>query len=197
MNAKNRIDTWKLVLALIIAVTAVSMAPTPIMAQSREIHGYVQMRLNNVIQDEVAKGAVIPLEKMDLNAIMALLGHKNHHIASSAAYALGEIRNAEAVPVLISALKSNCNHMRRIAAHALGKIGDTRAVTPLAEVLRSEQPLAVQVSVIMSLGKIGGPEAKRVLTLLNRSPRNWLQQTTHAALLKINAKQSFEVAAAK
>ena len=198
MNAKNRIDTRKLVLALIIAVAAVSMAATPVMAQSREIPGYVQMRLNNVVQDEAAKGAIIPLEGTDLNAIMALLVHKNHHVASSAAYALGEIRDAEAVPALIAALKSECNHMRRIAAHALGKIGDRRAVMPLIEVLRDgKQPHSVQASVIMSLGKIGDPGAKWILTNLNRSPRNWLQQTTNVALQMINAKQSFEVAVAR
>jgi hypothetical protein len=47
----------------------------------------------------------------------------------------------------------------------------------------------------MSLGKLGDPRAKRILTQLNRSHRNWLQQTAKVALLKINDKNDFTVAA--
>ena len=198
MNAMNRISTRKLVFALIIVIVAVSWATTPIMAQPLEVPGYLQTRLNNVIQDEAAGGATVQIEEMGLNEIIALLDYQNHRVASSAAYALGEIRDTAAVPALVASLKSDCEHMRRIAAHALGKIGDRRAVMPLVEVLRSgNQSLAVQASVITSLGKIGDPGARQILTHLNRSPQNWLQQTTNVALLKINARQGFKVAMAK
>jgi len=196
MNPTTRIYFRTLVLVLVIAITAVSWATKPAMAQTREIPVYVQIGLNNAIKDAALKGDIIRIEKMDLNSIIALLDHKNHRVASAAAYALGEIRDAEAVPALVSALKSDRVHMRRIAAHALGKIGDRRAVMPLIEVLCNEtQPLAVQASVIMSLGKIGDPRAKRILTHLNHSQRNWLQQTANVALLKINATNDFKVAA--
>ncbi len=186
------------ILAVGIAMITVTITPEPAMAQAREIPGYVQLHLNTVLKDAAAAGDVIRFKNMDLNSIVTLLNDKNHRIASSAAYALGEIRDAEAVPALVSALKSDCPHMRRIAAHALGKISDEQAVKPLIEALKNEtQPLAVQASIIMSLGKIGDPEARRILTSLNRSPRSWLQQETDVALLKINAKQSFKVAAAE
>jgi len=186
------------VLALVIAVMVVSWATKPAMAQTREIPVYVQNHLNNAISDAAAKGDIIRIEKMDLNSIVALLDHNNHRVASAAAYALGEIRDAEAVPALVSALKSDRDHMRRIAAHALGKIGDRRAVMPLIEVLCNEtQPVAVQAAAIMSLGRISDPRAQRILTHMNRSPQNWLQQTASVALLKINAKQGFKVASAK
>jgi len=198
MNAINRISNRKLVLALMIAIVTVSWATTPIMAQTPEIPGYLQTRLNSVIQDEAAGRATTGIENMDLNSIIALLDHQNHRVASSAAYTLGEIRDTQAVPALVASLKGGCDHMRRITAHALGKIGDTRAVMPLVEVLRDgKQSLAVQASVITSLGKIGDPGARRILTHLNHSPRNWLQQTTNVALLKIDAKQGFKVAMAQ
>lgn len=198
MNPTTRIYYRTLVLALIITVIAISWATKPATAQTREIPGYVQIHLNEVIADAAAKGDIIRIEKMDLYSILALLDHNNHRVASAAAYALGEIRDAEAVPALVSALKSDRDHMRRIAAHALGKIGDRRAVMPLIEVLCNEtQPVAVQASAIMSLGRISDPRAQRILAHLNRSPQNWLQQTANVALLKINAKHSFNVASAK
>jgi len=199
-STRNFFRTFDLalgILALTVAFIAVTFTAEPASAQTREIPGYVQIQLNSAMKAATVKGDIIPAGKMDLHSVVTLLDHTNHRVAASAAYALGEMRDAAAVPALISALQNDCNHMRRIAAHALGKIGDERAVMPLAEVLRTEQPLAVQASVIMSLGKIGGPDAKQTLTHLNRSPRNWLQQATAEALLKLDASQSFKVAAAE
>ena len=76
--------------------------------------------------------------------------------------------------------------------------GDRRAVMPLIELLCNEtQPLAVQASAINSLGKIGDPRAKRILSYLNSSQQNWLQQTATVALLKIDAKNDYKVASVK
>lgn len=198
MNPTTRIYFWTSVFALVLAFIVVAWATKPVMAQTREIPVYVQIRLNNVIKDAAAAGDIIWIEKTNLNSVVALLDHRNQRVASAAAYALGEIRDPEAAPALIEALKSDRDHMRRIAAHALGKIGDRRAVMPLIEVLCDEaQPMAVQASAITSLGRIGDPRAKRILTQLNRSSRNWLRQTASVALLKINAKQNFRLAAAK
>jgi hypothetical protein len=198
MKATTRIYFRTLVLALVIAVMTVCWSTKPAMAQTREIPVYVQIHLNNVIKDAATQGDIIRIENMDLNSIVALLDHKNHRVAAAAAYALGEIKDAEAVPVLVSSLKSDRGHMRRIAAHALGKIGDKRAVMPLIELLCIEaQPVAVQASAINSLGRIGDPAAKLILNHMNNSPQNWLQQTANVALLKIDAKQGFKVAAAK
>jgi HEAT repeat protein len=195
MKTTNRVNFRTFALVLITAFMAFSWAASPAMAETREIPNYVQLHLNNTIKNAVADGDIVRMDKMDLNSIMALLDHRNHRVASAAAYALGEIRDPEAVPALVSALKSDCDHMRRIAAHALGKIGDRRAVMPLIEVLCSEpQPTAVQASAIMSLGKLGDPRAKRILTHLNHSQRNWLQHTASIALSKINANNDFTVA---
>ena len=133
MKTTTRIYYRTLVLALVIAVTAVSLATQPALAQTREIPAYVQIRLESVIKDAAAQGDAIRIDKMDLHSIVALLDNKNHRVASSAAYALGEIRDPEAIPALVAALNSDRDHMRRIAAHALGKIGDSRAVMPLIE----------------------------------------------------------------
>jgi len=88
----------------------------------------------------------------------------------------------------------NEHFWRDAAIEALGKIGDRRAVQPLIEVLSNEmQPLAVQVEVTMSLGRIGDPEAEPILAHMNNSSQSWLQQTANVALLKIDAKQGFKV----
>ena len=182
-----------LVLAMVIAVMAVSLATTPATAQTREIPAYVQVRLEGVTKD-----ASVRIDKMDLNTVLALLDNNNPRVASAAAYALGEIRDPEAVPALVAALKSDRDHMRRIAAHALGKIGDSRAVMPLIEVLCDEtQPVAVQASAVVALSKIGDPRAKRILTHLNQAPRGWLQQTATVALQKIDAQNDYTLAAAE
>lgn len=198
MNTSTRIYLRTFALSLIITVMACYWAASPSMAQSRNIPGYVRIHLNRVIENAAQKGDIIQIEKRDLDAIMALLEHQNHRVASAAAYALGEIRDEKAVPALITALESDRAHMRRIAAHALGKINDRRAVAPLIDVLRNEaQPVAVQASAIMSLGRIGDPEARHILSQLNRSPEKWLQQTAHMALLRINTKEGLMVASAK
>ncbi len=198
MNSTNRIYFWMLFWTVIFVAVAFTWATKSAMAHDGEIPAYIQIHLNDVVADAEKKGDLARFDRMDLNSIVALLDHNNHRVASAAAYALGEIRNSEAVPALVSALVSDHAHMRRIAAHALGKIGDPRAVLPLIEILRDKtQPLAVQTSVIMSLGKIGDPKARWIIAELNHSPRKWLQQTTNIALLKLNAKQSTRIAAAK
>ena len=198
MNPKTRIYFQTFIFALIVAVVAINWTADPAMAQTTEIPKYIQIHLNRVVNDAALKDDIILIEKMDIDAILMLLEHKNHRVASAAAYSLGEIRNDQAVPALIAALQSDRAHMRRIAAHALGKINDKHAVEPLILVLYKEaQPVAVQASAIMSLGRIGDPGAKGILTQLNHSPEKWLQKTATLALLKINTKQGLMVASAK
>lgn len=184
-----------LVLMLAVAIITVSGFGSPVLAQTDEIPGYVRIHLEKVMAGTANSGYVIGVEKLDFDSIMDLLGHEDNRVASAAVYALGEIRNPEAVPALILALKSDRDHMRRIAAHALGKIGDRQAVSPLIDLLSDKnQPVAVQVSAIMSLGRIGDPEAELILTYMHCSPQNWLHKSANVALLKIDAGQSFRVA---
>ena len=198
MKSTNRICLQKNGLILIIAAMVACWTIGPGMVQANEIPGYVHIQLNRVIEGAAQKGDGVRMEKLDLDSIMALMGHDNDRIASSAAYALGEIRDEKAAPALIEALKDDRAHMRRIAAHALGKIGDKRAVFPLIELLHDQsQPVAVQASAIMSLGRIGDPEARHILTQLHRSPEKWLQLNANMALLRIHTKEALMVASAK
>lgn len=198
MNSTTRINFRSTILILFITVLAVYCLAGTCIAQNSEIPGYVRIHLTRVLGDAVQEGDIIQIETIDLDSIATLLEHKNPRLASAAAYALGEIRDEEAVPDLIVALKSDRAHMRRIAAHALGKIGDKRAVPSLIDLLNSEaQPVAVQASAITALGKIGDPDAKHILSRLNRSPEKWLQQTANIALLKISTKEGLMVASAR
>ena len=94
----TRIYVKTLVLAIAMTLTVVFWATKPAMAQANEIPVYVQIHLNKTIKNAAAKGDIIRIKKMDLNSIVAMLDHKNHRVASAAAYALGEIRDAKAVP---------------------------------------------------------------------------------------------------
>ena len=198
MNPTNRFYLRTLVLSVILTVMAASWSAGPSLAQAKEIPGYIQIQLNRVIQNAALDGDSVRIEKMDLDSVMDLLEHPNHRVASAAAYALGEIRDENAAPALISALKSDRAHMRRIAAHALGKIGDKRAVNPLIEILDDDtQPVAVQASAVMSLGRIGDPKARHILSQLNRSSEKWLQQTASVALVRIHTKEKLVIASAE
>jgi len=84
-------------------------------------------------------------------------------VRSSAARALGGIKDARAVEPLIGALKDKEWPVRWSAASALGKIKDTRAVEPLIGALRDIDEL-VRCDAAWALGKID--EARAVEPLI-------------------------------
>lgn len=72
-----------------------------------------------------------------------LLNDNDEDIRPFAAYALGEIRNAAALPALITALNDPYGTVRQAAANALGKIRDTSAIPALARTLYDTDPVVV------------------------------------------------------
>lgn len=74
-------------------------------------------------------------------------------VAGNAIWSLGQIGDAQAVDVLIEALKYS--NFRYLAAVALGRIGDSRAVQPLLAALRQFK----DPSIVTVLGNLGYAEA--------------------------------------
>ncbi|GAB1540027.1 hypothetical protein NUACC21_26960 [Scytonema sp. NUACC21] len=90
------------------------------------------------------------------------MNDEDSDVRSSAARALGEIKDTQAVTALIYALNDENSFVRRIAADALGKIKDIQAVTALIHALNHED-FSVRSSAAIALGKIKDPQAVAVL----------------------------------
>ena len=77
--------------------------------------------------------------KNDLQGLMRALKYRRDDcVRWHAAGALGEMRDARAVELLIHALKDESPYVRFITANALGEMGDPRAVKPLIEALKDK-----------------------------------------------------------
>ena len=93
-----------------------------------------------------------------LESLIDFLKDENFSVRSSAAYALGVIGDAQAIPPLIDALKDEDSRVRIRAAYALGRIGDAQAIPPLIDALKDENS-RVRWSAADALGGIGDAQA--------------------------------------
>jgi hypothetical protein len=78
-------------------------------------------------------------------------------------HALGESGSVEHVPELIQALEHDSGNVRRLAASALGKLRALAAVESLLALLQREKGPQVRQYAIKALGKIGDPQARKLL----------------------------------
>jgi HEAT repeat protein len=90
--------------------------------------------------------------------INALDYNKDHSIRQSAAVALGQISDPQAVGPLIAALRDEDFAVRRAAAEALGQIGDRQAVEPLISSLRDGNR-HVRYVAVLALERLDDPLA--------------------------------------
>jgi len=104
------------------------------------------------------------------------MGYKSRSlrdVREEAARSLGQIGDAEAVPVLIKTLQKDKSHrVREAAARSLGQIGDSEAVPVLIAIMqkRSRRSLRLRVQVAEALGKFGNTEAVHALTCALHNP---------------------------
>jgi len=89
----------------------------------------------------------------NVGTLIQNLKDKNRNVRSSAASALGDIKDTRAVEPLIAALKDKNSIVRRLAASALAKIMDTRAVVPLIAALK-DKDADVRACAAWALGDI-------------------------------------------
>lgn len=91
------------------------------------------------------------------------LGNKNVQARSTAAEALGELKNPRAVEPLIKALEDKNGYVRATAAKALGEFKDSRAVEPLVKSLKDADG-SVRKAAAKALGEINDPRAAKALS---------------------------------
>ncbi len=118
------------------------------------------------------------------------------YIRGNAAYALGEIKDPQAVPPLIEALKDEDLVVRRVAAYALGKIKDPLAVPPLIEALKDEDLVVrregwrVRLAAVHALGQIKDPRAFEPLIEALKDADTDVRQNAAYALGMIGDKRA-------
>ncbi|HEX6105488.1 MAG TPA: HEAT repeat domain-containing protein, partial [Gemmatimonadales bacterium] len=108
-------------------------------------------------------------------AILPLVRHPDLNVAQSAIEALGQLRNGEAVPVLLELLAGDL-WLQIAAIDALGQIGDPRAVAPLAELVPDS---VVAEPALQALQRLAAPESlepllERLMIVRERSLRDGL-----------------------
>ena len=78
--------------------------------------------------------------------------------------AMGRSGDARWLPDLLAEIGSDDAEMRFEAVQACGELGDDRALAPLAEMIYEDAlETDIRQAVVVALGRIGGPEAARIL----------------------------------
>jgi len=93
--------------------------------------------------------------------VEAFRGDLVRGVRLAAAYSLGAIGDARAVPELVAVLGASVDDwgMQLVIAKALGKTRDRRAVPALIDILRSGKSRCVSVAAAKALERIGTSEA--------------------------------------
>jgi len=82
---------------------------------------------------------------------------------ASAAYSLGDMSCAEAVPLLLEALEDRSGEVRAAAVGSLGRLRDPSATEPLVECLVTRQvPRGLGGTALLELGPVAIPELSRI-----------------------------------
>lgn len=168
----------------------VAALSSPVIAQDDcWIPDHVKAALVKDCRMLLAADKAAQLNDIDFKACMALINEDNCKIRCTAAYALGESGDKEAVKPLIGLLDDENAHVRRIAAAALGKIGDGKSVESLINLVSCEtEPRHVKSSAARALGMIGGERAVDILNDLAESENGWLKNDVVKALNRLASK---------
>jgi HEAT repeat protein len=140
------------------------------------IDDYVR-RFNSEDADKRLEGIKSLSESKDervLEYLLQGLGDPDLRIKAKAIDALGNIRAAEATPVLIQHLflRETAPLVKRRLLASLGKIGDTRAAGPIVEFLQRDLDPATRATAIYALGEIGSAEALEPLSQIERTEQH-------------------------
>ncbi len=145
---------------------------------------------------ERLKGVKSLSESTDPKAVEYLvqaLGDADMRVKAKAIDACGNVRAADATPVLIQQLflrGTDAEVKQRILA-ALGKIGDQRAAKPIQEFLGRDLDHATRGTAIYALGDIGDPDSIEFLQNVERTePHPTLKRLAREAQAKIRYQQA-------
>lgn len=123
--------------------------------------------LVNLLEDEeVGARAAIILGKIksekSFSPLMNALTRGSPNARRNAAWALGELGDAQAVPALVEIIENKYSDVNLLqnAVQALGKIKSVSAITPLIKALENKD---IRWSAAQALGEIGSKEVLRAL----------------------------------
>ena len=161
---------------LIAGCMAIAGSPSPYGMSG----GYLQQAVSgNVSGAESGK-----VQNPKLQETLKRLQSSEVYERQRAAIALGNLRDAGAVPALIAALEDPDDFVRNFAARSLGELKDTRAVDPLIAAMEDKN-LLVQRSAAESLGFIGDSGAVASLIEAARGGNDILRRAAIEALGRI------------
>jgi HEAT repeat protein len=152
---------------------------------------------------ERLKGVKSLSESTDPKAVEYLvqaLGDADMRVKAKAIDACGNVRAADATPVLIQQLflRGTDPEVKQRLLAALGKIGDQRAAKPIQEFLGRDLDHATRGTAIYALGDVGDPESLEFLQTLERTePHPTLKRLAREAQAKIRYQQAVRQTEAK
>jgi HEAT repeat protein len=139
----------------------------------------------------LAVSARLALQKVGIlstRALVQLLTDENPYVVYVAVHLLNSMcMQPEPHKALVAALESDQPEMRQGVARAMGRLGNLQAVEPLVKHL-NDPHLAVQRTVIESLGIIQDRRATEPLLETLRITRDDLQAETWAALMNLGVR---------
>jgi hypothetical protein len=132
--------------------------PRTLEAALRDVHDANQRVRRSAIVDlarHAREAASVPIQL----ALQKSLTDPDPIVRAEAAYALGDAKVTDALPVLLMAIDDESPRVRQAAIDALGEIGDTRATSRLVRALRDERA-DVRFQAILSLSRVSDEHAR-------------------------------------
>ncbi|MDD5746077.1 MAG: HEAT repeat domain-containing protein [Candidatus Omnitrophica bacterium] len=147
-----------------------------------------------LIEDGVSESTINALLDIGNPAVPTLMrvlkpGNYYDSVRATAAEALGEIKDTQAVPALIEALRDEYFFVRAATSWALGEIRDKRAVSPLIGML-CDKDYHVRAAAAEALGKIKDTQAVPVLIEALRDKDYHVRAAAATALGEIRDKRA-------
>ena len=142
-----------------------------------------------------AEDIAVSIGKIDFQALLDLLDLEDtdSNIAViRVATALGVLKNARAVPRLLSLLHDKDWRVRTASARALGKIGDRRAAEPLIDALQRDVQPDVRSSAAEALGRLKDPRAIESLINALNDKAHYVRENAVNALEEIADPRALE-----
>jgi putative membrane-bound dehydrogenase-like protein len=134
---------------------------------------------------EAKRNAVWALTRIDdtaaRQAVRFAMRDRDESVRHVAIHSAGLWRDADAVPQLLDALKSNARHLQRAAAEALGRTGDSRVVADVIATASSSPDRVLEHSLIYAAIEIGDPRATLAAAEQTKS-----SAATRAALIALD-----------
>lgn len=152
---------------------------------------------------ERLKGVKSMSESNDPKAVEYLvqaLGDSDMRVKAKAIDACGNLRAADATPVLIQQLflRGTDPEVKQRLLAALGKIGDQRAAKPIEEFLGRDLDQPTKGTAIYALGDIGDPGSLDFLVTIERTePHPTIKRIAREAQAKIRYQQAMRQTEAK